>query len=104
MQEPLAIKLRPNKLDEIIGQKHLVGENGPIRNFINSNKIFSMILYGQPGIGKTSIATGIIKLFKNSRKIAITAETAGITPAIIAIVFFIVTLPSFTPQAKHRLY
>lgn len=59
MQEPLAIKLRPNKLDEIIGQKHLVGENGPIRNFINSNKIFSMILYGQPGIGKTSIATVI---------------------------------------------
>ena len=59
MEKPLAVKLRPNNIDEIIGQKHLVGENGPIRNFINNNKIFSMILYGNPGIGKTSIANAI---------------------------------------------
>ncbi len=59
MDEPLAIKLRPNKLDDIIGQKHLVGDNCPIRNFINNKRIFSMILYGPPGIGKTSIATVI---------------------------------------------
>ena len=36
MKEPLAVKLRPTNIDEIIGQKHLVGENGPIRNFINN--------------------------------------------------------------------
>ena len=59
MEKPLAVKLRPNNIDEIIGQKHLVGENGPIRNFINNKKIFSMILYGNPGIGKTSIANAI---------------------------------------------
>lgn len=58
--EPLAIKLRPNKIDEIIGQKHLVGENKIIRNMVNNKKLFSMILYGKPGIGKTSIATAIV--------------------------------------------
>ena len=59
MTEPLAIKLRPKTIDDIIGQEHLVGPNGPIRNFVNNNKIFSMILYGMPGIGKTSIACAI---------------------------------------------
>ena len=59
MNEPLAIKLRPNTIDDIIGQDHLVGKDGPIRNFIKNNKIFSMILYGNPGIGKTSIANVI---------------------------------------------
>ena len=58
--EPLAIKLRPNNIDEIIGQKHLVGENKIIRNMVNNKKLFSMILYGKPGIGKTSIATAIV--------------------------------------------
>ena len=59
MTEPLAIKLRPKNIDEVIGQKHLVGDNAPIRNFVNNNRIFSMILYGNPGIGKTSIASAI---------------------------------------------
>lgn len=59
MTEPLAIKLRPKTIDEVIGQKHLVGDNAPIRNFVNNNRIFSMILYGNPGIGKTSIASAI---------------------------------------------
>lgn len=59
MNKPLAIKLRPNNIDEIIGQEHLVSDGAPIRNFVNNNRIFSMILYGEPGIGKTSIATAI---------------------------------------------
>ena len=59
MIEPLAIKLRPKNIDEIIGQEHLVGKDAPIRNFVNNKKIFSMILYGNPGIGKTSIACAI---------------------------------------------
>ena len=59
MTEPLAIKLSPKNIDEVIGQKHLVGDNAPIRNFVNNNRIFSMILYGNPGIGKTSIASAI---------------------------------------------
>ena len=57
--EILADKLRPKCLDDIIGQQHLVGENKIIRNLVNNNHIVSMILYGKPGIGKTSIATSI---------------------------------------------
>ena len=59
MNIPPALKLRPKTIDDVIGQKHLVGENAPIRNFINNKRIFSMILYGNPGIGKTSIACAI---------------------------------------------
>ena len=58
--ELLADKLRPNKLDDIIGQQHLVGENKVLRNLINNKKLFSMILFGNPGIGKTSIAYAIV--------------------------------------------
>lgn len=58
--EPLAIKLRPKKLDDVIGQSHLIGENKVIRNLVNNKKIFSMILYGNPGIGKTTLALAIV--------------------------------------------
>ena len=59
MEELLSIKLRPKKLEDIIGQEHLVGENKVIYNLVKNKKLFSMILYGHPGIGKTSIATAI---------------------------------------------
>ena len=58
--EPLAVKLRPNHIDDVIGQKHLLGENKVIRNMVNNNRLFSMILYGKPGIGKTSIANALV--------------------------------------------
>ena len=57
--EPLANKLRPNKLSDIIGQSHLIGKDKVLSNLVNNKKLFSMILYGSPGIGKTSIATAI---------------------------------------------
>ena len=57
--EILADKLRPQNLDEIIGQQHLVGKNMIIRNLVENNHLVSMILYGKPGIGKTSIAQAI---------------------------------------------
>ena len=57
--EVLADKLRPQCIDDIIGQKHLVGEDKIIRNLVENNHIVSMILYGKPGIGKTSIACAI---------------------------------------------
>lgn len=69
MDEPLALKLRPNTIDDIIGQEHLVGNNSPIRNFVKNNKIFSMILYGQPGIGKTSLAVAIVKTINKHYRI-----------------------------------
>ena len=60
MEELLSIKMRPNKLDDVIGQKHLIGEGKILTNLINNKKLFSMILYGKPGIGKTSIAMAIV--------------------------------------------
>lgn len=54
--EPLAERLRPNSLDDYIGQKHLVGEGGIIRNMIESGKVNSFILWGPPGVGKTTLA------------------------------------------------
>ena len=60
MNEPLANKIRPQKLSDVIGQEHLIGKDKIITNLVNNKKIFSMILYGPPGIGKTSVANAII--------------------------------------------
>lgn len=60
MNEPLAESLRPKLLKDVIGQEHLIGENKIIYNLIKNKKIFSMILYGHPGTGKTTLATVIV--------------------------------------------
>ena len=60
IMEPLAIKLRPRSINEVLGQKHLIGKNKILSNLVSNNKLFSMILYGHPGIGKTSIACAIV--------------------------------------------
>lgn len=57
--EPLAYKMRPTTIDEVVGQEHLVGNNGVIRKMLTNNKLPSIILYGNPGIGKTTIASVI---------------------------------------------
>lgn len=54
--EPLASKYRPKTLDEFIGQQHLIGDNGPIRKFLETGNVPSMIFWGPPGTGKTSLA------------------------------------------------
>ena len=59
--EPLASKYRPSKLEDYIGQKQLVGPNGPIRRFIETKNIPSMIFWGPPGTGKTTLAYIISK-------------------------------------------
>lgn len=58
--EILADILRPKKLDDVVGQNHLVGDNKIISNLVKNKKIFSMIFYGKPGIGKTSLAIAIV--------------------------------------------
>lgn len=57
--KPLAFRMRPRTIDEIIGQKHLVGEGKIIYRMVKARQLSSMILYGPPGIGKTSIASAI---------------------------------------------
>lgn len=56
MNAPLAYRVRPHTLDDIIGQKHLVGEDGFLRHLVESNTLVSMIFYGPPGSGKTTLA------------------------------------------------
>lgn len=56
MNAPLAYRVRPHTLDDIIGQKHLVGKDGFLRHLMESNTLVSMIFYGPPGSGKTTLA------------------------------------------------
>lgn len=56
MAQPLAERMRPKTLDDYIGQKHLVGEGAVLRRMIDSGRISSFILWGPPGVGKTTLA------------------------------------------------
>jgi putative ATPase len=62
--EILADKLRPKKLNDVVGQDHLIGKDKILTNLVKNKKLFSMILYGKPGIGKTSIAQAIVNDLK----------------------------------------
>lgn len=59
MNQPLAYRMRPTSIDEVVGQQHLVGEGKIIWRMVEAKRLSSMILYGPPGIGKTSIASAI---------------------------------------------
>ena len=59
--EPLAILMRPKKILDVIGQTHLIGENKILSNMVKNKHLFSMILYGKPGIGKTTIAIAMVE-------------------------------------------
>ncbi|WML59625.1 replication-associated recombination protein A [Neobacillus sp. PS2-9] len=58
-QKPLAFRMRPRTIDEVVGQQHLVGDGKIIARMVKAKQLTSMILYGPPGIGKTSIASAI---------------------------------------------
>ena len=60
MSKPLALKLAPRSIKDIIGQNHLIGKGKILSNLLKNKKLFSMILYGKPGIGKTSIANALV--------------------------------------------
>jgi len=76
-QIPLAERMRPSKLDELIGQEHLVGAEGIIRKAIVTGNIPSMILWGPPGVGKTTIANIIANEVKKSFH-TLSAVSAGV--------------------------
>ncbi len=64
--QPLAERMRPRSLDEYIGQKHLVGENAVLRRTVESDRVPSMILWGPPGVGKTTLANIIASVTKRA--------------------------------------
>ena len=56
VKKPLADRLRPRSLDEVVGQDNIIGENAPLGRMLKAKKISSFILWGPPGCGKTTIA------------------------------------------------
>lgn len=74
--EPLATLLRPKKLTHVVGQSHLVGPDKPLSKAIASNQLFSMILWGPPGVGKTTLAR-VISHETNRQFIEISAVSSG---------------------------
>ena len=77
LSQPLAEILRPKTIDDVIGQDHLLGNDCPIRNAVMSNKLPSIILWGPPGVGKTSIAFAIANSV-NYEFISLSAVLSGV--------------------------
>lgn len=77
LSQPLAEILRPKTIDDVIGQDHLLGDDCPIRNAVTCNKLPSIILWGPPGVGKTSIAFAIANSV-NCEFISLSAVLSGV--------------------------
>ena len=76
-QAPLAERLRPRSLDDVIGQRHLLGPGKPLRTAFESGRLHSMILWGPPGVGKTTLARLMADAFE-AQFIAISAVLGGV--------------------------
>lgn len=79
-EPPLAERMRPKALDDIVGQDHLVGPGTPLRSLIESDRLPSIILWGPPGCGKTTLAR-VIAETTQSRFVSFSAVTSGIKEA-----------------------
>ncbi len=97
MREPLAFRMRPRTLDEVIGQEHLIGKGKVLRRCIEEKQISSMIFYGPPGTGKTTLASvianelGVVSRFFNAvsgnkKDLETIFEEAKYYPGLICIV------------------
>jgi putative ATPase len=76
-QAPLAARLRPKSLDEIVGQQHLVAKGAPLRKLIEADRLSSVILWGPPGTGKTTLAE-VVALTTNRAFERLSAVTSGV--------------------------
>jgi len=76
-QAPLAARMRPRTLDEVVGQRHLLGGDAPLRALIESDRLGSIILWGPPGTGKTTLAS-VIAARTDREFVALSAVTAGV--------------------------
>ena len=74
---PLAERLRPHKLDDVIGQQHLLGPGQPLRAAFAAGRLHSMILWGPPGVGKTTLAR-IVATAVDAHFIVMSAVLAGV--------------------------
>lgn len=74
---PLAARMRPSTLDDVVGQDHLVGPTGPLRRLIESDRLASIILWGPPGTGKTTLAELVASTTKKNFE-RLSAVTAGV--------------------------
>jgi len=117
MSQPLAERLRPNSLDDYMGQKHLIGPEGPIRLAIKSNLLPSMIFWGPPGVGKTTLANIISKQLdrpfytlsainsgvKDVREVIKKAESSGLFSGGQSPVLFIDEIHRFSKSQQDSL-
>lgn len=74
---PLAVRLRPRTIDEIVGQEHLLAPGSPLRRLATGQAAMSVFLWGPPGVGKTTIAA-VVSQSNDARFVEISAVTAGV--------------------------
>ena len=74
---PLAVRMRPRALDEVVGQQHLLGPRAPLRRLVEADEPMSLVLYGPPGTGKTTLAH-VISLATKRSFVQLSALDAGV--------------------------
>ena len=74
---PLAVRMRPRSLDEVVGQSHLLGPRAPLRRLVEADELMSLVLYGPPGTGKTTLAH-VISLATKRQFVQLSALDAGV--------------------------
>ena len=85
MNQPLAYRMRPTKIDDILGQSHLLGENQFLTNMIKNHSLCSMIFFGPPGTGKTTLAICIANTLNQPYQLlnAVTCNKKDLEGAIL---------------------
>src|SRR5688572_33305521 len=74
---PLAVRMRPRSLDELVGQQHLIAAGSPLRQLIDGQQPLTLMLWGPPGTGKTTLAS-LISATTNRRFVEVSAVSAGV--------------------------